>query len=261
MSEQPLYLERDGALAWLVIDRPAKHNAMSKAMWEAIPGLVAEVEDDPAVKILVVRGGTEKAFSAGADISEFEALNTDSTLRDASRAAITNGLRALTRLSKPTIAMVRGICMGGGCAIALTCDIRFASPESRFGIPPAKLGLAYSLEDMKQLVDVVGPSHAKSMMFTGRAVQAAEALTMGLVNGVYPLDEIEGETRTFADQVCRNSQFSVRALKQVIGLIANGADAETEASWRLVLDAYEGEDYREGVAAFLGKRPAKFTYS
>jgi enoyl-CoA hydratase/carnithine racemase len=261
VSEQPLYLERDGALAWLVIDRPAKHNAMSKAMWEAIPGLVAEVEADPVLKVLVVRGGTEKAFSAGADISEFEALNTDSALRDASRAAITDGLRALTRLSKPTIAMVRGICMGGGCAIALTCDIRFASPESRFGIPPAKLGLAYSLEDMKQLVDVVGPSHAKSMMFTGRAVQAAEALTMGLVNGVYPLDEIENETRSFADQVCRNSQFSVRALKHVIGLIASGADAETEESWRLVLDAYEGEDYREGVAAFLGKRPAKFTYS
>ncbi|MBI1182355.1 MAG: enoyl-CoA hydratase [Alphaproteobacteria bacterium] len=261
MSTAPLTLERDGELAWLVIDRPDKHNALSKAMWEAIPALAAEAEADPAVKVLLVKGATEKAFSAGADISEFEALNSDRALRDANRAAITEGLRALTRVSKPTIAMVRGICMGGGCAIALTCDVRFASPESRFGIPPAKLGLAYSLEDMKQLVDVVGPSHAKSMMFTGRAVPADEALAIGLVNAVHPLDEIEAQVRAFAAQICRNSQYSVRALKRVIGLIAAGADAETEESWRLVLEAYEGEDYREGVAAFLAKRPPSFTFS
>ncbi len=260
MSEQPLYLEKDGDLAWLVLNRPDKFNALSQSMWEAIPALAAEVDADPAVKVMVVRGATEKAFSAGADISEFEALNTDTALRDANRAAITNGLRALTRVAKPTIAMIRGVCMGGGCAIALTCDIRFASPEARLGIPPARLGLAYTLEDMKQLVDVVGPSHAKSMMFTGRAVAAPEALAIGLVNAVHPLEAIEAETRDFAAQVARNSQFSVRALKKVIGLIAEGADAETEESWALAMAAYEGEDYREGVAAFLAKRPARFTF-
>jgi enoyl-CoA hydratase len=260
VSDQPIYLHKDGDVAWLVIDRPDKHNAMSQAMWEALPGIAAQVEADPAIKVVVVKGAVAKAFSAGADISEFEALNNDKALRDANRAAITNGLRALTRISKPTVAMVRGICMGGGCAIALTCDIRFASPEARFGIPPAKLGLAYSLEDMKQLVDVVGPSHAKSMMFTGRAVQADEALTIGLVNAVHALDAIEEETRAFAATVARNSQYSVRALKKVIGLIADGVEDETEESWKLVLGAYEGEDYREGVAAFLGKRPPRFTF-
>ncbi len=254
-------LEKDGDLAFVVIDRPDKLGALSQAMWLALPAIAAEIDADPAIKVAVVKGSVEKAFSAGADISEFEVLNTDAALRDASRAAITGGLRALSRIAKPTIAMVRGICMGGGCAIALTCDIRIASPEAKLGIPPAKLGLAYTLEDMKQLVDVVGPSHAKSMMFTGRAVPAAEALAIGLVNAVHPLDDIEAETREFAAQIARNSQFSVRALKRVIGLIADGADAETEESWKLVLDAYEGEDYREGVAAFLGKRPAKFTYT
>lgn len=261
MSGGPIYLDKDGELAWVVINRPEKHNALSQAMWEALPGIAADIEADPAIKVVVVKGVFEKAFSAGADISEFEVLNTDSALRDANRAAITNGLRALTSISKPTIAMVRGICMGGGCAIALTCDIRFASPEARLGIPPAKLGLAYTLEDMKQLVDVVGPSHAKSMMFTGRAVPAAEALAIGLVNAVHPLEAIEQETRDFAAQIARNSQFSVRVLKQIIGMISGGADAETEESWKLAMGAYEGEDYREGVAAFLGKRPAKFTFS
>ncbi|MEN3951014.1 enoyl-CoA hydratase-related protein [Iodidimonas sp. SYSU 1G8] len=261
MSEGPIYLEKDGELAWLTIDRPDKHNALSQAMWEAIPHLTAQAEADPAIKVLVVRGAAPKAFSAGADISEFEVLNTDAALRDANRAAITQGLRALTAMTKPTIAMVRGICMGGGCAIALTCDIRFASPEARFGIPPARLGLAYTLEDMKQLVDVVGPSHAKSMMFTGRAVAADEALAIGLATALYPLDEIEAQTRAFAAQICRNSQYSVRALKRVIGLIADGALAETEESWALAMGAYEGEDYREGVAAFLGKRPPRFTFS
>ncbi|MEN3974235.1 enoyl-CoA hydratase-related protein [Emcibacter sp. SYSU 3D8] len=261
MNAAPLYLEKEGDLAWLVIDRPDKLGAMSQSMWEALPGIAAEVEADRALKVVVVKGSTEKAFSAGADISEFEALNADSALRDANRAAITNGLRALTRISKPTIAMVRGICIGGGCAIALTCDVRFASPESRLGIPPAKLGLAYTLEDMKQLVDVVGPSHAKSMMFTGRAVPSAEALAIGLVNAVHPLDAIEQETRDFAAQIACNSQFSVRVLKQIIGMISGGADAETEESWQLAMQAYEGEDYREGVAAFLGKRPARFTFS
>lgn len=261
MSGDSIYLEKDGELAWVVIDRPDKLGALSQAMWEALPGIAAAIEADPAVKVAVVKGATGKAFSAGADISEFEVLSTDQALRDANRAAITNGLRALTGISKPTIAMVRGICMGGGCAIALTCDIRFASPEARLGIPPARLGLAYTLEDMKQLVDVVGPSHAKSMMFTGRAVPSPEALAIGLVNAVYPLDAIERETRDFAAQVARNSQFSVRVLKKIIGLIADGADAETEESWKLAMGAYEGEDYREGVAAFLGKRPPKFTFS
>jgi enoyl-CoA hydratase/carnithine racemase len=260
VNQQPLYLEKDGDLAWLVLNRPEKFNALNQAMWETLPALAAEVDADPAIKVMVVRGSTEKAFSAGADISEFEALNTDTALRDANRSAITNGLRALTRVAKPTIAMIRGVCMGGGCAIALTCDIRFASSESRLGIPPARLGLAYTLEDMKQLVDVVGLSHAKSMMFTGRAVPAPEALAIGLVNAVHSLDAIEAETRDFAAQIARNSQYSVRALKQVIGLIAEGADAETEESLALAMSAYEGEDYREGVAAFLAKRPARFTF-
>lgn len=260
MSDGPIYLRKEGELAWIVIDRPDKLGALSRSMWEALPAIAAEIEADHAVKVAVVKGSVERAFSAGADISEFEALNTDAALRDANRAAITNGLRALTRISKPTVAMIRGVCMGGGCAIALTCDIRFASPEARMGIPPARLGLAYSLEDMKQLVDLVGPSHAKSMMFTGRAVPAAEALAIGLVNAVHPLDAIEAETRDFAAAVSRNSQYSVRALKQVIGMIADGADAETEESWKLVLGAYEGEDYREGVAAFMAKRPPSFTF-
>ena len=260
MTDTPIYLEKDGELAWVVINRPDKLGALSQSMWEALPGIAAEIDSDRTIKVAIVRGSTEKAFSAGADISEFEALNADTALRDANRAAITGGLRAITGISKPTIAMVRGICMGGGCAVALTCDIRFASPEARLGIPPAKLGLAYTLEDMKQLVDVVGPSHAKSMMFTGRAVPAAEALAIGLVNAVHPLESIERETRDFAALIARNSQFSVRALKQIIGLISAGADAETEASWKLVMDAYDGEDYREGVAAFLGKRPARFTF-
>jgi enoyl-CoA hydratase len=256
-----LRLERDGELAWLVIDRPDKLGAFSQAMWESLPGLAAEAAADPAVKVLIVRGEGERAFSAGADIGEFAALAADRGLRDANRAAITEGLRALTRLAKPTIAMVRGICMGGGCAIALACDIRFASPEARFAIPPAKLGLGYTLEDMKQLVDAVGPVHAKSMMFTGRAVPADEALLIGLVNALHPLAEIEAATRAFAAQICRNSQYSVRALKQVIGLIAAGAAEETPETLALALDAYEGEDYREGVAAFLEKRPPRFTFS
>lgn len=261
MSDAPVFLSKEGTLAWLVLNRPDKLNAMSQAMWSALPALVQKAENDPAIKVIILKGATDEAFSAGADISEFEALNSDEELRDANRAAITAGLRSLHEMKKPTIAMIRGICMGGGCAMALACDLRFASPESRFGIPPARLGLAYSLEETRHLVDVVGPANAKSILFTARRLQADEALRMGLINEVYGLEDIEDQTRQFAAAICDNSQYSVRAIKQIIRLAQEGQVRDNDESWALVLGAYEGEDYKEGVAAFMAKRSPGFKFS
>ncbi len=255
-----LYLHKQGAIGWLVLNRPEKRNALTQAMWEEIPRLVAQAEADRDIKILIIRSSTSKAFSAGADIGEFGEINKDAARRDANREAVRRAQRDVARMSKPTIAMIEGVCVGGGCGLALACDMRFTEASARLGITPAKLGLVYSLQDSKQLVDLVGPSRAKSILFSGRLVEASEALRIGMVDEIFDADVLEAETIKFAIMVCTNSQFSVRGIKQVIRQILDGAADDTPETQAMFLDSFGGEDYLEGVDAFLNKRKPDFPW-
>jgi enoyl-CoA hydratase/carnithine racemase len=177
-----LRLERQGAVAHLLIDRAEKRNAFNQAMWDLFPQLLAEAMADPAVHVLVMRAAQPgSAFCAGADIGEFAAGARDAGWRAANQAAINRVQHELARAPKPTIALVEGDCVGGGCGMALACDFRIAGPKARFGITPAKLGLVYPLHDTKLLVDLVGPSQAKRILFTGALLPAAEAQAIGMV--------------------------------------------------------------------------------
>ena len=259
MTDRTLHLVTRGPIAELVLNRPDKRNALSAAMWRAIPMLVGEAAADPAVRVLILRGASVEAFSAGADIAEFEEVHASAASARAYHESVAAAYDVVARLGKPTIAMVQGVCFGGGCALALCCDVRYADPSARFCIPPARLGLTYSLGETKRLVDLVGPSRAKEMLMGARVIEAEEALRIGLATRLFAAADLERETLAFAGQLAGLSQFTIRAVKQVVDEIQNGAVAETELSRRLLDEQFEGPDYLEGRRAFLEKRPARFT--
>lgn len=259
-DEAPILLARDGAIARLILNRPGRHNAISLEMWQALPRLAAEIDGDPAIKAVIVTGAGGKAFSSGADIGEFATVYATPESSRAYNDAVRAGFHAVERIAKPTVAMVNGICVGGGCGLALNCDLRFAAEGARFGITPAKLGLVYSFADTKRLVDTVGPARAKDILFSGRLVEAEEALRIGLIDRLLPPDRLEAETVDYVTGLSRLSQYTIRATKRIVQEMVDGADAETPVSRRLFDDSFAGEDFREGYAAFLAKRPPGFTW-
>ena len=193
------------------------------------------------------------------DIGEFKDVHASSETARAYNGVVHGAYHAIESLAKPTIAMVRGVCFGGGCALALCCDLRYADETASFCIPPARLGLAYSLAETKRLVDLVGPSRAKEMLMGARAIDADEALRIGLATRLFPAADLEGKTLAFAERLCGLSQFTIRAVKAVIGDIVAGAADETETSRRLLEEQFRSPDYIEGRAAFLEKREPDFS--
>jgi enoyl-CoA hydratase/carnithine racemase len=248
-----LRLETEGRVATLTIDRPAKRNAMSFEMWSAIPGLMAEVAADESVRALVIRGTDH--FSAGADISEFAALRADAAGAERYGAAVRDGERAIAGLPKPTIAAITGVCVGGGCEIALACDMRVGAPNARFGITPAKLGIVYNFTSTKQLVDVVGPAWARQILFTADILDAETALRIGLVNELAP-DPV-ARAMDLADTMATRAQVSLRGAKTIITKITEAGHEDDEVR-ALYAESVQSPDYAEGVAAFLAKRPPNF---
>lgn len=261
MSEQPIYLERQGEIAVMVINRPAKRNALNQAIWSAIPDLAAEIAADPGIKVAILRGGTEKAFAAGADIGEFAEVHATTDRARHYHGTITEAYDAIANLRIPTIAMIQGVCYGGGCALALCCDLRYADHTARFSIPPARLGLAYSLRETKRLVDLVGPAKTKEMLMGARVLSAEEALATGLATRLFAPAVLAAETIAFAEQLCALSQYSIGAIKEIVGLIVEGAITETARSSELVLGAFDDDDYHEGRVAFMEKREPNFRRS
>lgn len=245
-------LERTGAVAHLLIDRAAKRNAFTQAMWEALPALVDEAVADNSVRLLLLRAADHGAFCAGADIGEFSTGAQDPEWRARNQAAIAKAQYVLTRAPKPTVAFIEGDCVGGGCGLAIACDLRVATSKARMGITPAKLGLVYTLHDTKLLVDLVGPANAKRILFTGSLIDADEAYRIGLV------DLIAESADAPIDTIIANSAHSTRMTKAIVRRILDGQaddDAETRA---LFGEAFTLPDFREGVAAFLEKRKPDF---
>lgn len=252
-------LTKAGALATLVIDRPDKRNAMSLAMWEDLPALAKEVEGDSDVKVLVVRGAGHGPFCSGADITEFAALRMGVENGRRYSAAIRVGQRAVADLPVPTIAMICGFCIGGGSGLALACDIRVCEEGARFGVTPAKLGVVYSLTSTKRLVDAVGPSWAKQLLFTGDLVDAATALRIGLVNEVHPLAELEPRTYALAQRIATRASSSIRGSKEITSRVMAGQAVDDDEVQTLYDASYTSPDYTEGIRAFLEKRPPRFS--
>lgn len=247
-----LRLEIHGRVAHLVIDRPAKRNAFNQAMWAALPALVAQAMADNVVRVLVLRSAAPGMFCAGADIAELSANAANPDWLRANQAAINRAQHDLTRAAKPTIALIDGDCIGGGCGLALACDLRVASARSRFGITPAKLGLVYPLHDTKLLVDLVGPAHAKRILFTGTLIDAATAHRIGLI------DEIADDADVLIDMLTAASGHSQRECKAMVRRILDGQVDDDDATRAMFADAFTGPDFREGVDAFLNKRKPNF---
>ena len=243
-------------IARLQIDRPDKRNAMDQAMWEAFPKLVDRAMADPAVRLLIVGSAHPGAFCAGADIGEFARSSSDPVWRDRNQAAIRATQITLARAQKPTIAMIDGDAVGGGCGIALACDMRIASHRARMGITPAKLGLVYPLHDTRLLIDLVGTAQARRLLFSAMLIDADEALRIGLVQQLAV--DLEAAVMTLANQMLAVSSASQRATKVIIQRIIEGAHDDDAVSAAGFGAAFTGTDFREGVAAFIEKRPAVF---
>jgi enoyl-CoA hydratase/carnithine racemase len=257
--DDTLKVEVAGDVATLTLNRPEKKNALTLAMWTALPGLLARIAADPAAKVLVVRGagGT---FAAGADIGEFETVyaTPDSTRAYFDRVGA--AMEALATFEKPTVAMIEGACVGGGLGLALCCDLRIAATDARLALTPGKLGLVYSLPDTRRLVQAVGLSKAKDILFTGRLIGAEEALSIGLVDGLHTPDALEAAVAEKTGQIAAASQWTARRAKAIVGLIADGGTADTAETARWLIEAVEGGDFREGRDAFLGKRKPVFPF-
>jgi len=251
--------ETDGPLATLTFNRPEARNAMTWEMYEALVDACERVDRDDNLRVLVFRGAGGKAFVAGTDIAQFQSFNDrEDGIRYEAR--LDGVLDRLERVAKPTIAQVQGVAVGGGCAIALTCDLRVATPESTFGIPIARtLGNCLSAASYGRLVDLMGPSRVKDLMFTGRLMDATEAHAAGLIARLVSLDEIERVTRGLALEIAANAPLTLRATKELIRRLAAkrrlvpGDDAD------IVEMCYTSSDFREGVTAFLAKRKPQWT--
>ena len=260
-TTEDLLVERTGAVATLILNRPDSHNAIRLGMYAALPGLLGELDQDKDVKAVVVRGAGQKSFASGADISEFREVRANKETARAYNERVAGAEHALEGMTKPTIAMVHGYCIGGGCGLALACDFRFADERARFGITPAKLGLVYSLESTKRLVDLVGPSRTKWILMSGQLVDAERAHQIGLADEVVATDDLEKLTYEFAELLCTRAQFSIRATKQIVNRILSGQTEDDEATTDLRNSSFDTDDYAEGVRAFLEKRPPTFTWS
>lgn len=247
-------------LAEIVLNKPEKRNALSRDMWAAVPGFVAAAAANPDVKILIIHGGDAGAFAAGADISEFETAYATTESASTSGGTIAAALDAVETCAKPTIAAIEGACVGGGVSLAMACDLRVASAGSKFGITPGKLGLVYPVSDTRRLLDAIGPSATKDLLFTGRIFLSEEARELGLIDRIASKGEALEAARIFAGEIASISQWSTRATKRMIrGLQSGWADDNPDAE-ALFLEGFKNEDFRDGYKAFLEKRPAKFTF-
>ena len=244
----------------LRLNQPAKHNAISYSMWVAIDEVMRLFRDDDEVRVVVMSGEGGRAFSAGADISEFSKNRSTEEQIEVYEAAGRAAYEAITHCPKPVIAQIEGYCVGGGLAVALCADLRIATDDSRFGIPAARLGLGYSHKSLRPLVDLVGPTSAKEILFTARRFSASDAQRMGLVNQVVARGEIETFVEDYAQTIAGNAPLTVAACKTVVAeLLKDPKDRDTELCDRVVGACFASDDYKEGRAAFVEKRKPRFT--
>ena len=266
MSE-PLTLQTERMLAsidadgigWVTFNNPARHNALSLEMWQGMGDIFEHFETNPQVRTAVMTGAGGKAFVSGADISEFDKKRASAAQRREYGKIAERGTRAMARFSKPLIAMIDGYCIGGGLATALAADIRFATPESSFGIPAAKLGLGYEYEGLAKLCELVGPSRARDIMLSARFFPTVEAQSMGLINFSVPQNELLSEVTNYAQKVAGNAPLTTLAAKAAINAWERGGREDEVKQVKAMVDAcFDSADYKEGRTAFAAKRKPLF---
>lgn len=253
-----LYIEREGAIASIVINRPEKKNCFSLTMFQRLEELLDELKNDNSVKLLVVRGVDETAFSAGADITEFLEVRLHAEKAKAYNDFALGAIEKLYRFPRPTIALIQSLAIGGGLELANACDFRFATAGSRVGITSANIGIVYNLSSTKRLYNLIGPSKTKELLYSAKLITAEEGKKIGLIDYVYPQEEIEKEVFAFAKQILTKSSVANSGIKQVIQAIVDGENAETETISNVILESYSSDDYMEGIQAFIEKRKPNF---
>ncbi len=258
-AADPLIVRHEAPLGWLVLNRPQVRNALNLRTWSRIAEGVAELEGDADVRVIIMRGATPEAFISGADISEFPALRADAEQARAYREAPGRAIGTMLNSTKPIIAMISGVCVGGGVQVALSCDVRIASRGTRFGVPAARLGLAYPLDGVLALAQIVGPANARDILLSARLFDAEEAYAMGLVNRLVDVDKLETEVRDYALKMATNAPLTMSAAKTAIReALKDPAERDTKAVAAAVARCFDSEDYREGVRAFMEKRRPRF---
>lgn len=253
-------LEFKPPLAEIVLNKPEKRNALSLDMWSAIPDLIKHITETPDISVLIVHGGDAGAFAAGADISEFEQTYATQASAKATGATIAAALDAIEACTKPTVAAIEGACVGGGVSLAMACDLRVASESAKFGVTPAKLGLVYPASHTRRLLQAIGPGATKDVLFTGRIFPAREAKDMRLIDRLSPPGKALEDACIIAAQIASTSQWSTRAIKQMIKGVQSGWNEQDADASDLFSDAFSNEDFKDGYKAFLEKRPPNFTF-
>jgi enoyl-CoA hydratase/carnithine racemase len=250
---------KEEGIGWVIFNNPARHNAMSMEMFAALAQVMNDYATDADVRVVVLKGAGDKAFVAGADISQFKEKRTSAEAVRAYNAVGEAANVALQNCPKPTVAMIRGYCIGGGTALAVGCDIRIAAEDARFAVPAARLGLGYRYGGLKRLVDVVGPAFASEIFFTARQFTAQEALQMNLVNRVVPVAELESYTLDYAQRIVNNAPLTIAAAKRcIMEALQDPAERNLQFCQEMVDACFTSEDYREGQAAFMEKRNPVF---
>jgi enoyl-CoA hydratase/carnithine racemase len=261
VKTEKMLSRKEGGVGYLTFNNPERHNAVSLEMWEAAAGFLDDFKNDKDIRVVVVTGAGGKAFVSGADISKFESERSSKEAIDRYNVAVDAANTAVYEFPKPTIAMIRGYCIGGGVGLALCCDMRICSDNSKFGVPAAKLGLGYGFKGIKKLVDVVGPSFAKEIFYTARQFTAAEALQMGLVNRVLPAEgqELENYVKDYADTISGNAPLTVDAVKYIVGqAVTPESKRDLQKAADMVANCFASDDYKEGRQAFMEKRKPQF---
>ncbi len=260
MAEKSLLVRREPPLAWVVVNRPQAHNALNTEVWEGLAAVAMQLGDDPEIRVIILRGAGERAFISGADIGEFRAIRADSGMSASYSQVSARAWLALSTTRQPVIAMINGLCYGGGVSVALACDLRLAADHARFAVPAARLGLSYPMEGgIERLVQVIGPTHAAHILLSAQAVDAQEAWRIGLVNRVIERQQLEAATREYALAVAEGAPLTLTAHKRAIQEAMRPAAArDNEGLSEAMRKCFDSADYQEGIAAFLEKRKPRF---
>ena len=249
----------DGAALHIVFNNPARHNALSVDMWGAVPALLAQAAADDRVRLVVFSGAGEKAFVSGADISQFEDMRAAKAAVAQYEALAEDSLTSIEQCPKPTLACIRGWCIGGGINVAIACDIRIAASDAMFSIPAARMGLGYRYSALKNLVDLIGVGAAKDLFYTARRIDAAEAHRLGLVSRVAPVDQLGALLAEYTGSIADNAPLTIFAAKQIVAeILKPSPELDAERCRELILRCFESDDYIEGRRAFMDKRRPQF---
>ena len=259
MSEARIGYSAENGVARIVLDQVAKHNAMSFSMWSALPGAVDQALADPSVRVITVEGAGPKAFCSGADISQFGEQRSGPDAVAAYNNAVYGGYTALSQATKPTVAVIHGICFGGGMALAMCCDLRIAATGSRYRIPAGRLGLGYGYDAIMQLVRRLGPGPVAEILFTAKILTAEEARSCGVLQQLYPAESFAAEAAAYVRLIAENAPLTLAAVKRtLLDIDRPEAERDPAAVAAIVAACYASDDYQEGQAAFKEKRTPRF---